>query len=111
MAGAQWDFQGTSGGCDDGKFVSNSTTAEATTEIKLSSVNTAGSDSSYIRSVAVGNLMRFTNMEGQTLTFLITSMGPVDGDEDCSEVGLAIASGTGAWGGRYVIDVLPGTGA
>jgi len=112
MAGAQWDFQGASGtDCQDGKFITNNATYEGTTLIHISSLNVQGSDSSYIRQVGVGNLIRFTDADGKTAAFLITSLVPAEEDEACNLIGVVIGSGSGNWGGRYVVDFQPGTGA
>ena len=111
MAGAQWDFQGISGECESGKFVTNSTATESTTNIELSGHNSAGTDSSYILNVGVGNFIRFTDVNAQTVAYLITSMVPADADPDCISIGVLIQGGHTPWAGRYVIDFQPGTGA
>jgi len=110
MAGAQWDYQGSiwEGALQDGKFQTDSEETDETTRILLSGKNTAGTESGYIVNVGVGNFIRFTNINGETVVFLITRIDP--GENGSVDIGVQIQGGHSHWLGRYVIDFQPGTG-
>lgn len=114
--GAQWNFQGTTGDCEPGKFVTNTLAMEDTTFVEISSINSAGSDSSYIRQIAVGNILRFTDSVGKTAAYRIESMVP--DESGCNLIGVTICRDQnlsdvdwGDWAGLYLVDAAPGSGA
>lgn len=105
VSGPMWDFQGTSGDCEPGKFVTNAATAAATTMIQVSGENVMGSDASYLKKIS--GQIQFQNLMGEMVTFEIASISP--DDEGCIWIGVAGHSGDLTWGGRYVIAAMPGT--
>lgn len=112
MAGAQWEFQSLiGGGCQPGKFLTDNTETNLTSRICISGINAAGTDSSYILNVGVGNFIRFTDAQGGTVVFLLVSVQPSHDEEGCIEMGVQCQGGVTPWLGRYVVDFQPGTGA
>ena len=105
FSGAQWQHVPGLSAPDDGKFITDNPSSADTTWVRISQKNVAGSNSAFDR-VAVGNLLKFTDTTGKSVTFSITSMTPIDGQ---FIIGVNAPSDTLTWGGLYIIDPNPGS--
>lgn len=103
-----WLWQGTTGPCASGQFVTDSGQTLSTTTLQISGTNEAGSDCSWIPSVQVGSLIQLRDDDGQAVTFTINSMGTVSMDGNgCYQMKLAYPKGDMAWGGHYSLTFYP----
>lgn len=105
MIGPQWDFQSGLSAPGEGKFITDSTSSMGTTWARISEKNIAGSMSGFDR-VGCGSQIRFTDIDGKSVIFEVTSITPVSGQ---ITIGLSGPTDDITWAGRYVIAPEPGT--
>lgn len=98
----QWTFQGTTGDCDSGMFVTDAATAGDTTLIRLSRTNLAGSDASFMASVTVGSILLFTDSVGRAASFTITGISS-EPDNGCLLLEISTAGNGITWSGTYSV--------
>lgn len=109
-SGSEWEFQGTTGDCETGKFVTDNALPMLTTRIMISGTNKAGSNlASAIMGKGLGNFIVF-GKSGKATEFSISNVAPADEDPTCLWLDLLTPTGdSAAWEGTYRVDFDPGT--
>lgn len=106
-SGPYWTFQGTTGDCAPGKFVTDQASSLLTTTIQISTVNAAGSDSAHLMGATVGSVMVFTSTTGATASFIINTMTPQIEDGLCLFILVVTPRGDITWNGDYSVSFIP----
>ena len=107
-----WMWQGTTGDCASGAFVTDAADSLSTTKVRISGTNQAGSDSSWIANISnSATIVVFRDQAGRTAAFTIMATDAIDdGDGNptgCFEMDLATPVGELTWNGLYTFAFYP----